>query len=307
MPCPALGRPREEAAARFTEETPGPAPRGHAAFVVPGCPSAAVKPTRRVCFFTNPRLRLPVRLAGSTALGHRGVLGSPPAEGGGRAARDDCGQSRRGGTAASDSVPRKRIAGADTGRRPRNVPKAERRLRGAWVAPREGAGAPGPAVPDETKCLCVQNTCKHGNDDGEWGDRRPTKVAPTRALQHKPLGRPGRPRRVRLSSIVCSNLARRKGVRAGCGRGPRVPGICTGAAEASSSPPPVTPRAAGGVAAGPPAARGGGGRMGQTGRCPRSIAGAPGPAPSVPTRPLPASPSHPHPLFTKRSVLVTLL
>lgn len=183
MPCPALGRPREEAAARFTEETPGPAPRGHAAFVVPGCPSAAVKPTRRVCFFTNPRLRPPVRLAGSTALGHRGVLGSggvrphgpPPAEGGGRAARDDCGQSRRGGTAASDSVPRKRIAGADTGRRPRNVPQAERRLRGAWVAPREGAGAPGPAVPDETKCLRVQNTCKHGNDDGEWGDRRPDK------------------------------------------------------------------------------------------------------------------------------------
>lgn len=37
--------------------------------------------------------------------------------------------------------PRKQIAGADTGRRPQNVPKAERRLRGAWVSPREGAGA----------------------------------------------------------------------------------------------------------------------------------------------------------------------
>lgn len=217
MPCPALGRPREEAAARFTEETPGPAPRGHAAFVVPGCPSAAVKPTRRVCFFTNPRLRPPVRLAGSTALGHRGVLGSggvwphgpSPAEGGGRAARDDCGQSRRGGTAASDSVPRKRIAGADTGRRPRNVPKAERRLRGAWVAPREGAGLPHPRCLTKRSASASRTRANTETTMASGETGAPTKVAPTRALQHKPLGRPGRPRRVRLSSIVCSNLARR--------------------------------------------------------------------------------------------------
>lgn len=209
MPCPALGRPREEAAARFTEETPGPAPRGHAAFVVPGRPSAAVKPTRRVCFFTNPRLRPPVRLAGSTALGHQGVLGSPPAEGGVRAARDDCGQSRRGGTAASDSVPRKRIAGADTGRRPRNVPKAERRLRGAWAAPREGAGLPHPRRLTKRSASASRTRANTETTMASGETGAPTKVAPTRALQHKPLGRPGRPRRVRLSSIVCSNLARR--------------------------------------------------------------------------------------------------